>query len=157
MPSHAVGLSASLSSKSALGRGPVSSCPWLARAASARRSHPLRSAALAPSTPSGVMMNDHMNQVLCGNTLCSDGSDHKRSRRVIGKPLSPTALKSLQEEITSKAERLVERLVSKGTFCAITELATFLPMSSPAAQCKSFGAGIVAEAKMGGITKRRFK
>jgi hypothetical protein len=29
--------------------------------------------------------------------------------------------------------------------------------SSPAAQCKSFGAGIVAEAKMGGITKRRFK
>jgi cytochrome P450 len=70
------------------------------------------------------MMNDHMNQVLCGNTLCSDGSDHKRSRRVIGKPLSPTALKSLQEEITSKAERLVERLVSKGTFCAITELAT---------------------------------
>src|SRR5215813_13441388 len=74
------------------------------------------------------MMNDHMNEVLRGNTLCSDGTDHQRLRRVIGKLLSPTALKSLQEEITSKAERLVERLVSKGTFCAITELATFLPM-----------------------------
>ncbi len=54
--------------------------------------------------------------------------NHQRSRRVIGKPLSPTALKSLQAEITSKAERLVERLVAKGTFCAITELATFLPV-----------------------------
>ena len=84
--------------------------------------------ASAFSSASGVMMNDHMNEVLRGNTLCSDGTDHQRLRRVIGKLLSPTALKSLQEEITSKAERLVERLVSKGTFCAITELATFLPM-----------------------------
>src|SRR5262245_26716874 len=84
--------------------------------------------ASAFSSASGVMMNDEMNQVLRGNTLCSDGADHQRSRRIIGKPLSPTALKSLQEEITSKAERLVKRLVSKGTFCAITELATFLPM-----------------------------
>ena len=84
--------------------------------------------ASAFSSASGVMMNDEMNQVLRGNTLCSDGADHQRSRRIIGKPLSPTALKSLQEEIRSKAERLVERLVSKGTFCAITELATFLPM-----------------------------
>ena len=79
------------------------------------------------SSASGVMMNDDMNQVLRGNTLCSDGADHQRSRRVIGKPLSPTALKSLQDEITSKAEQLVERLVAKGAFCAITELATFLP------------------------------
>jgi cytochrome P450 len=84
--------------------------------------------ASAFSSASGVMMNDEMNQVLRGNTLCSDDADHQRSRRIIGKPLSPTALKSLQEEITSKAERLVERLVSKGTFCAITELTTFLPM-----------------------------
>jgi cytochrome P450 len=80
------------------------------------------------SSASGVMMNDDMNQALRGNTLCSDGADHQRSRRVIGKPLSPMALKSLQEEITSKAERLVDGLVAKGTFCAITELATVLPM-----------------------------
>src|SRR5215470_11457681 len=84
--------------------------------------------ASAFSSASGVMMNDEMNQVLRGNTLCSDGADRQRSRRIIGKPLSPTALKSLQEEITLKAEQLVERLVSKGTFCAITELATVLPM-----------------------------
>jgi cytochrome P450 len=62
------------------------------------------------------------------HTLCSDGPDHQRSRRVIGKPLTPMALKSLRDEITSKAERLVDGLVAKGTFCAITELATFLPV-----------------------------
>jgi cytochrome P450 len=48
------------------------------------------------SSGSGVMMNDDMNQVLRGNTLCSDGADHQRSRRVIGRPLNPTALKSLR-------------------------------------------------------------
>src|SRR5262245_48215693 len=84
--------------------------------------------ASAFSSASGVMMNDSMNRVLRGNTLCSDGADHQRSRRVIGKPLTPTALKSLKDEITSKAERLVDRLVARGTFCAITELATFLPV-----------------------------
>ena len=80
------------------------------------------------SSASGVMMNDDMNRVLRGNTLCSDGADHERSRRVIAKPLTPVALKSLKAEITSKAERLVDRLVAKGTFCAITELAAFLPV-----------------------------
>jgi cytochrome P450 len=80
------------------------------------------------SSASGVMMNDDMNQVLRGNTLCSDGADHQRSRRVIGMPLSPTALKSLQDEIDSKAERLVDKLVAKGTFCAVAELATALPV-----------------------------
>jgi cytochrome P450 len=79
------------------------------------------------SSASGVMMNDDMNHVLRGNTLCSDGTDHQRSRR-LGKPLTPTALKSLRDEITSKAEQLVDGLVARGTFCAITELATFLPV-----------------------------
>jgi len=48
------------------------------------------------SSASGVMMNDDMNQVLLGNTLCSDGADHQRLRRIIAKPLSPTALNSLR-------------------------------------------------------------
>src|SRR5215813_13162897 len=48
--------------------------------------------ASAFSPASGVMMNDEMNEVLRGNTLCSDGADHQRSRRIIGKPLSPTAV-----------------------------------------------------------------
>jgi cytochrome P450 len=84
--------------------------------------------ASAFSSASGVMMNDDMNQVLRGNTLCSDGAEHQRSRRIIGKPLAPAALKSLRDEIASKAERLVDRLVAKGTFCAVADLAAFLPV-----------------------------
>jgi cytochrome P450 len=69
------------------------------------------------SSASGVMMNENMNQVLRGNTLCSDGADHRRLRRIIAKPLTPTALNSLKAEITEKAEELVDRLVAKGSFC----------------------------------------
>jgi cytochrome P450 len=84
--------------------------------------------ASAFSSASGVMMNDEMNQVLRGNTLCSDGGDHQRLRRIVAKPLARTALSSLEAEITTKAEQLVDRLVAKGTFCAVTELATALPV-----------------------------
>jgi len=77
----------------------------------------------------GVMMNDHMNQVLRGNTLCSDGEDHSRLRRIIMKPLTASALKSLQERVTVEAEVLVQRLVAKGSFCATRELAVHLPVS----------------------------
>ena len=80
------------------------------------------------SSASGVMMNDDMNQVLRGNTLCSDGDDHRRLRRIIAKPLTATGLVSLRSEITEKAEALVDRLVAKQTFCAVAELATALPV-----------------------------
>jgi len=80
------------------------------------------------SSASGVMMNDDMNQVLRGNTLCSDGEDHRRLRRIIAKPLTPMAINSLKAEITEKAEELVDRLVAKGSFCATAELATGLPV-----------------------------
>ena len=80
------------------------------------------------SSASGVMMNDDMNQVLRGNTLCSDGADHQRLRRIIAKPLSSMALNSLKSAITDKAEQLVDRLVAKRKFCAVAELATALPV-----------------------------
>ena len=57
----------------------------------------------------GVMMNGHMNHVLRGNTLCSDGEDHRRLRRIIMKPLTPSALKLLQERVTVEADELVLR------------------------------------------------
>jgi cytochrome P450 len=48
------------------------------------------------SSAFGVMMNDDMNQVLRGNTLCSDGEDHRRLRRIIARPLTAKALVSLR-------------------------------------------------------------
>jgi cytochrome P450 len=77
----------------------------------------------------GVMMNDEMNQVLRGNTLCSDGEAHNRLRRVVMRPILPAALTSLKEEVEREAEAVVDRLYSKGRFCATGELATHLPVT----------------------------
>jgi cytochrome P450 len=77
----------------------------------------------------GVMMNDDMNQVLRGNTLCSDGDVHSRLRRVVMRPLTPVALKSLEDEVEREAAWVVDRLCAKGRFCAAGELATYLPVT----------------------------
>jgi cytochrome P450 len=77
----------------------------------------------------GVMMNEDMNQLLRGNTLCSDGDAHNRLRRVVNRPLTPAALMSLQEEVEREAGAVVERLCAKGRFCATAELATHLPVT----------------------------
>src|SRR6516164_264358 len=76
----------------------------------------------------GVMMNDDMNEVLRGNTLCSDGDAHNRLRRVVIRPLTPVALKSLKEEVEREAEAVVDRLCTRGRFCASEELAAHLPV-----------------------------
>jgi cytochrome P450 len=80
------------------------------------------------SSASGVMMNEEMNHVLRGNTLCSDGASHQHLRGIIGKPLTPIALAALKSEIDTKAENLVDRLVRKQVFCAVSELAKALPV-----------------------------
>src|ERR1700754_3627516 len=81
------------------------------------------------SSAYGVMMNEDMNQVLRGNTLCSDGAAHEALRRVVIRPLRPLALKQLSDGITREAEELAERLVKQGTFDATTELAHHLPLT----------------------------
>src|SRR3982074_3005662 len=55
----------------------------------------------------GVMMNDDMNQLLRGNTLCSDGDAHNQLRRVVIRPVTPVALKSLKEEVECEAAAVV--------------------------------------------------
>jgi cytochrome P450 len=77
----------------------------------------------------GVMMNDPMNQVLRGNTLCSDGADHDALRRVVIKPLRPQALTELTEEISRESDKLVERVVTQGSFDAAVNLAHHLPLT----------------------------
>ena len=77
----------------------------------------------------GVMMNEPMNAATQGITLCTDGQTHDALRRVIVRPLTPKALKPLHEEIDQTAEELVERLVGKGEFDAVTELAYYLPVT----------------------------
>ncbi|OYD70992.1 cytochrome P450 [Rhodococcus sp. OK302] len=77
----------------------------------------------------GVMMNDESNQMIRGNTLCSDGEEHATSRGVVVKPLTPKALRPLQEEIRTQARDLVDRLTARGQFDAVTDLAQYLPVT----------------------------
>jgi cytochrome P450 len=77
----------------------------------------------------GVMMNDQMNHLLRGNTLCSDGAEHDALRHVLVRPLTPRALRPVKEQIATEAEILVDRLVSEGTFDAATDLAHHLPVT----------------------------
>lgn len=77
----------------------------------------------------GVMMNDRMNHVLRGNTLCSDGAEHDALRDVLRRPLTPRALRPVRGEIAAEAEGVVEKLVARGSFDAATELANHLPVS----------------------------
>ncbi len=81
------------------------------------------------SSRNGVMMNDQMNQVLRGNTLCSDGADHDALRDVLVRPLTPRALRPVKEQITAEAETLVDKLAAQGTFDAATDLANHLPVT----------------------------
>ena len=81
------------------------------------------------SSASGVAMNQQMNDALAGNTLCSDAEKHDVLRGVVAKPLTPVALRSLTEQIDTKAEHLVERLVAARHFDAATDLAQHLPLS----------------------------
>jgi cytochrome P450 len=77
----------------------------------------------------GVMMNDRMNRLLRGNTLCSDGADHQALRDVLRRPLTPRALRSVREQIIAEAESVVDKLVARGSFDAAAELANHLPVS----------------------------
>jgi cytochrome P450 len=75
------------------------------------------------------MMNDRMNQVLRGNTLCSDGAEHDALRDVLRRPLTPRALRPVREDITAEAEHVVATLVARGSFDAAADLANHLPVS----------------------------
>ncbi|ALL79662.1 hypothetical protein AD006_31285 (plasmid) [Pseudonocardia sp. EC080610-09] len=91
-------------------------------------SHILRTPEIFPSFD-GVMMNDEMNQVLRGNTLCSDGAAHRVSRSVIAEPLTPKALRPLQDNIRTQARELVDRLTTRRRFDAVIDLAQYLPVT----------------------------
>jgi cytochrome P450 len=57
----------------------------------------------------------------------SDGDEHRCQREVIGRPLTPRALADLRPEAQALADGLVDHLLERGTFDAVTDLAEVLP------------------------------
>lgn len=81
------------------------------------------------SSAQGVAANDHVNEMSKGTTLASDAPLHDRLRAIIAAPLLPRALEQIGPEIRAEARRLVEDLVSRGRFDAVTDLAQHLPLT----------------------------
>jgi len=75
----------------------------------------------------GVGLNDLINAMGRGTTLMSDGEAHERQREVIGRPLTPRALAELRPEVQTLADDLVDRLVARRTFDAVSDLAEVIP------------------------------
>lgn len=78
----------------------------------------------------GVMMNDLVNEASSGSSvLVMDDPDHAERRRILMKPLSPAALKALNDEIQTLADALVDRLVARGRCDGVVDLAHYLPLT----------------------------
>lgn len=81
------------------------------------------------SSAQGVAANDHVNSISRGTTLASDAPLHDRLRAIIATPLLPRALEEIAPQIRAEARRLVDDLVERGEFDAVSDLAQHLPLT----------------------------
>jgi cytochrome P450 len=77
----------------------------------------------------GIALNEPANSAILGCTLASDGDLHARLRRVVAHRLTPRALHPMRDLIQTQADALVDELVERGSFDAVTDLARALPLS----------------------------
>ncbi len=77
----------------------------------------------------GVSLNPKVNNILKGSTLNSDPPIHDRTRAITAAPLLPGALKAVDQSIKEAANGLVDRLCARGSFDAISDFATYLPVT----------------------------
>ncbi|PSO14253.1 cytochrome P450 [Bradyrhizobium sp. MOS003] len=81
------------------------------------------------SSGQGVAANDHVNEISRGTTLASDAPLHDRLRAIIAAPLLPRALEDIAQQIRAEARLLIDDLVARGEFDAVTDLAQHLPLT----------------------------
>ena len=78
----------------------------------------------------GIGMNDTLNSAWKGFAPSLDGQDHAPLRLVMMQTIGPKAATAAQPEIEAAAERLVEEVVARKQFDAVTDLAQVLPITS---------------------------
>ncbi|MFH8485239.1 cytochrome P450 [Streptomyces longisporoflavus] len=81
------------------------------------------------SSAQGVFVDRDVNARLEGITLCSDPPEHTAMRAVLGRPLRADRMREVAPRIETEADRVVERVVSRGRCDVVTELAEYLPMT----------------------------
>ncbi len=74
-----------------------------------------------------VAFNDMMNDALKGTSLATDPPEHRQLRKTLLAPLTPRALKSIEDGVVAKAEAMIDALVAKGSFDAIDDVARAFP------------------------------
>lgn len=77
----------------------------------------------------GVSLNDKVNQMLAGSTLNSDPPNHDHTRAVTSAPLLPGSLEVITPRIQAAAEGLIDTLVARGRFDAVSDFAQYLPVT----------------------------
>ncbi|WP_235921654.1 cytochrome P450 [Lentzea tibetensis] len=81
------------------------------------------------SSGSGVALNEQLNQKMKGSALVSDPPYHDHVRRVMGKPLTPRALREHRDDFQRLADELVDHLLERGSFDAVVDFAQLFPLS----------------------------
>ena len=77
----------------------------------------------------GLSLNPEVNALLRGNSLNSDGERHDRTRTITATPINRKNVQELEPFIREAAEGLAGRLVDARRFDAVSQLATYLPLT----------------------------
>jgi cytochrome P450 len=75
----------------------------------------------------GVAANALANALAKDTTLNSDGETHTRRRRVLMRSLGAKALAAIEHPLRAEADRLVEELLRRASFDAVSDFAARLP------------------------------
>ena len=80
------------------------------------------------SSAAGVGVDDQMNAMQAGTVLASDDPQHAELRAVLREKLAPRALAELRTDIEAQSDALVAKVVERGSFDAVQDLAARLPV-----------------------------
>ncbi|MTD58419.1 cytochrome P450 [Amycolatopsis pithecellobii] len=78
---------------------------------------------------SGIALNETVAEMVIGTVLSTDPPAHTVLRSVLSERLGPRSVRPLQQEIAQRADALVDEVIRKGAFDAVTDLATAFPFS----------------------------
>lgn len=72
---------------------------------------------------------DRESNAQTGNLIQTDPPEHTHIRKIVGAPLSPSRVKPLGPRIEELADGLIDELVARRRFDAVSELAHYLPLT----------------------------
>ena len=77
----------------------------------------------------GLSLNDDVNALLVGNSLNTDGDEHRRKRSITATPINLKGIVELTPYIEAAADQLAEKLAERVSFDAVLDFAQILPLS----------------------------